>query len=94
MTLDRAKEINSLLTHAWMVWSGIYAGEPPSLQGISLAEAEEASRVIAAHPGERLPCGRVRLTSHVHVSRVPRLYAWAVVRGQTAPAPVEEGRDA
>jgi hypothetical protein len=82
MTHDRAFEINALIVGARMVRERLSNAPIPDLTGVSLADAIAASAIVEATPGQRQPDGSTRLTCHVDVSRVPRLYAWAVVASQ------------
>lgn len=79
-TMDTAKafEINSLIVRAWMVREQLSAGPVPDLCGVSLSDAIEASRIVAATPPERNASGGHTLTCHVEPMRIPRLYAWAI----------------
>lgn len=78
MALDRAFEINSMVVGAWMVRSGFSDDAVPDLSQVTLAEAIQASGIVAAAPPTPRPQGGVTLTCHVEPSRIPHLYAWAI----------------
>lgn len=86
MTSERAEQITKILVTAWMVREGILEGRAPSVRGFSLAEAEEASRLIAVHPGIDNGDGSRTILCCVEPSKVARLYAWAVLQAEAPHA--------
>lgn len=80
-TTDRAGDVNARLVRSWMIREGVADGPLPSLRDVSLDEAISASKEVAARAPERLPSGGVSIMCHVEPTRVPRLYAWAIIQG-------------
>lgn len=78
MRLERALEINRLIVDAWMVREGLLDKLIPDLSGVSLADAIEASQIVAATPAAPREGGGYILTCYVEVTRIPQLYAWAI----------------
>lgn len=74
MTLDCAVEIHGRLVEAWMVREGLRPGPAPSLQGLRLADAQEAAAAIAGGEG--------RLAPRLCLPELSRLFAWTVVQSQ------------
>ncbi|CAH2606488.1 conserved protein of unknown function (plasmid) [Rhodovastum atsumiense] len=79
MTTDRAREINDALVTAWMVREQITCGPVPDLSGISLADAMEATEIVAALPGERQPDGSTILKCHIEEKALAGLLAWTLM---------------
>lgn len=94
MSEARAFEINELLVAAWMIQNSYSdSKELPDLSGISLNEAVEASRIVAAAPPKPNAQGGHTHTCHVAESRIPQLYAWAIsakLRPLKSPKPDDE----
>lgn len=65
-----------------MVREGILDGCAPSMMGLSLAEAEEASKIMAIHPGITHDDGSRTLLCFVDPVNVARLYAWAILQAE------------
>lgn len=90
----RAFEINGLLVAAWMIQNGVSDGkELPDLSGISLNDAIEATRIVAATPPKPNAQGGHTHTCHVAESRIPLLFAWAIsakLRPLKSPKPADE----
>lgn len=79
MTPDRAFEINRMIVRAYMVREGLSDDAmPPDLSGVSLAEAIEASKIVAATPPMPLKGGGYTMPCHVEPTRIGPLYAWAI----------------
>jgi len=81
MSLARAEEINGMLVQTWMLREGVVGGAVPSLRDITLADAIEASNLMALHPGERLENGSTSFVCRIDPSLIPLLFAWAVAHG-------------
>jgi hypothetical protein len=83
LTPERAREVNALTVRAWMVQQGLHDGPVPSLRGVTLDDAVAASRMMAGGLGrERRADGGTTLHCHVDETRIPRLYAWAILQAE------------
>ena len=83
LTPERAREVNDLTVRAWMVQQGLHDGPVPSLRGISLDDAVAASRMMAGGLGRTQHAdGSTTFCCHVDATRIPRLYAWAILQAE------------
>ena len=83
LTPEQAREVNALTVEAWTVQQGLSDGPAPSLRGVSLDEALEASRMMAGGLGRtQRPDGGTSFQCHVDETRIPRLYAWAILQAE------------
>jgi hypothetical protein len=81
MTKERAFEINAFMVRAWCAFYDASGPALPSdMPTFTLAEALEASEIVASTPPEPLPGGGIRVTSHVVTERIPGIYAWATTK--------------
>ena len=80
MTIDRAIEISRGLCEIYNVVHAVKPGPMPSLADVSLREALEATRLVAAEGGELLPNGSRRFTCYLPLDKVSLYFACGVAR--------------
>ena len=78
MTWHQAMQINEMLVKAWFVWSKITPGPFPVLEGISLAEAIQATEIVAGIPPQVSITGVATYIATVNIERIPDLHAAVV----------------
>lgn len=80
MNCARATHINDILVMAWMYRNKIGGALLPDPAGVSLTEAIEATRIVAARPPKRDPDrpGVSVMTCHLAPSRVQETWFWVV----------------
>lgn len=83
---ERAMQINDRLVNAWLIRNGLKEEPIPSFADFSLAEAVAASRVAAAHPGERQPNGMTAHHCFIAEGQIQSLYIWALKHGASVAA--------
>jgi hypothetical protein len=77
VTPERARDINARLCNAYFIVEHIMEGIMPDLSDVSLNDAREASRIMAADPGEPNDRGGRTITCHVDDRALPRVLAAA-----------------
>ena len=80
MSLKRARDISGRLGEIYHVVHAVKPGPMPSLADVSLREALEATRLVAADRGEVLPNGARRFTCYLPLEKVSLYFACGVAR--------------